>query len=237
MLWYKSWLETRIRLWIALGYTVIMLAFFSIRTIAPAAFPPPRANVATGLAMFMIGFVTFICAVLAQAGIASQAAFQALKGLHGSTQYTLSLPVSRFRLLAVRAGLGWLEMTGVIAIVSCGIWFVAPSLVPGARAVEMVEYVGTLIAFASSQYCLSVMLATFLDDQWRMGVTMAVAVVWWLGAPNLTKLPAYADIFRAMGPDSPLFAHAIPWNAMAFSLALAAVFFFVAFKIAQRREY
>ena len=47
-----------------------------------------------------------IAPLLAGAGIKTQAAFQTVKGLHGSTYFTLSLPVSRFRLLAIRAGIG-----------------------------------------------------------------------------------------------------------------------------------
>jgi hypothetical protein len=51
------------------------------------------------------------------------------------------------------------------------------------------------------------------------------------------RLPAFVDIFRAMTKASPLFAHAIPWRPMAFSLVLATVLFVVTLKIVQAREY
>ena len=57
------------------------------------------------------------------------------------------------------------------------------------------------------------------------------------GLPYLIRVPSYADILGAMGEGSPLVAHAMPWPAMAFSLALAAALFFAALKIVQRQEY
>src|SRR5580704_6122392 len=127
MLWYKSWLETRLRLWIALVYMGILLAFNSLRTIAPSLLPPLATKPSLGLALILMmgSFATVMCMWFAGAGIASQGAFQFLKGLHGSTQYTLSLPVSRFQLLAVRATLGWIEMACVIGTNCYGVWLVA----------------------------------------------------------------------------------------------------------------
>ena len=100
----------------------------------------------------------------------------------------------------------------------------------------MLEYAGTLIACASALYCLSVLLATFLDDQWRIwGTMIASAGLWWLCTH--TPLPASINIFRAMREGSPLLAHMMPWCAMTFSLALAAILFFAALKVVQTREY
>jgi len=180
--------------------------------------------------------VVMVTAMLSGAGIATQPSFQATKGLHGSTLFTLSLPVSRFRLLAIRAGLGWLEMAGVIGTFCCGMWFASSQLKGAATGVEMLEYAETLIACASALYFLSVVMATFFDDQWRMwGTMLGSAALWWVSTH--TPLPASANIFRAMGEGSPLLAHTMPWTAMAFSLVLAAILFFAALKIVQAREY
>ncbi len=118
MLWYKGWQETRLRLWIALGYMGILLAFYSLRTIAPSLLPPPpygaKPSLGIGLILMMGSFVTVMCMWFAGAGIASQGTFQFLKGLHGSTQYTLSLPVSRLPVAgrtsrSRMAGNGWCD--------------------------------------------------------------------------------------------------------------------------------
>ena len=235
MLWHKGWMETRFRLLFTLGFTTVILVLqYSVRTAAPL---PGAKNPALGLVMLSNPtLVLMVCSMLGGAGIVTQPSLQASKGLHGSTLFTLTLPVSRLRLLAVRAGIGWLEGAGVIGALCCGMWLVSPAFRAMATPVEMLEYAGTLIACASALYCLSVLLATFLDDQWRAwGTMIASAALWWLSSH--TPLPASADIFRAMAKGSPLIAHTMPWTAMAFSLGLAAILFFAALKVVQTREY
>jgi hypothetical protein len=232
MFWYKAWLETRLRLWIALGWMSFLLLFAALRTVAPK----PETNSVFGLSVMMGSFVTVMCAWFAGAGIASQGSFQFLKGLHGSTQYTLSLPVSRLRLLTIRATLGWLLMASMIGLFCCGVWLVAPSLTASATLFGIVEYAVTVVACASVFYFLSVLLATFLDDQWRCWGTMIPCVVVW-GLPYVISVPGYTDIFRAMGEGSPLVSHAMPWSVMIFSSILAAAWFLAALKVAQSREY
>jgi ABC-2 type transport system permease protein len=233
MLWYKGWLETRLRLLFGLAFMcAFMIFFYSIGTKAP----PPGAKPVVGVALFAMGFAATVSGGLSGAGINTQSSFQATKGLHGSMLFTLSLPVSRCRLLAVRAGLGWLEMTGVIGTLCCGLWLVFPALRGAVTAVEMFEYAGTLIACASACYSISVVLATFLDDLWRMfGSMIAFWALW--GLSNYAPLPVSVNIVRAMGEGSPLLTHTMPWTAMGVSLALAAILFFAALKIVQVREY
>jgi hypothetical protein len=150
--------------------------------------------------------------------------------------FTLSLPVSRFQLLAVRAGVGWLEMAGGIGLLCSGMWIVFPALREMVTVVEMFEYAATLIACTSVLYCIGVVLATFLDDQWRTWGTMIASVaLWWL--PNAIHLPAALNVFKAMGEGSPLLSHTMPWGAMAFSLGLAAILLVAALKVVQTREY
>jgi hypothetical protein len=235
MLWYKGWLETRFRLLFTLGFTTLILAVqYSARNATP---PPGGKSAAYGLVMTGSPIlVMMVCAMLGGAGIVTQPSMQATKGLHGSTLFTLSLPVSRLRLLAVRASIGWFEAAGVIAALCSGMWLVSPAFRVTVTPVEMLEYAGTLIACGSSLYCLSVLLASFLDDQWRAWGTMITsAALWWLSTH--TPLPASANIIRAMRDGSPVLAHTMPWTAMAFSLGLAAILFFAALKVVQTREY
>ncbi len=101
---------------------------------------------------------------------------------------------------------------------------------------EVLKYAATLIACASVIYFLSVLLATFLDDQWRVWTTMiSCAALWWVSMH--APLPAFTNIFRAIGPGSPLLARTMPWNTIAFSLGLAAILFFAALKVVRAREY
>jgi ABC-2 type transport system permease protein len=192
MLWYKAWRETRLGLLISLGFLgFVLITLYSFRT--PV----------NGVVVMAITFVMVIYTMLAGIGIRTQPSFRATKGLHGSTLFTLSLPVTRFRLLAIRAGLGWLEMAGGIGVMCVGVWLVSSVVRARVTAAEIFGYAGTLTACASALYFLSVLLATFLAVRWRMTVGyIAFGTLWWLS--NHTPLPASLDIVRAMGDGSPL---------------------------------
>jgi hypothetical protein len=229
MLWYKGWLETRFKLLGALIWVSWFLGAEYSRGLKTLA----------GLMALAVG-ATFIAAltpiILAGAGINTQPAFQATKGLHGSTLFTLSLPVSRLRLLITRAALGWLVLTGMIGVMCCGMWILFPLLRAATTAAQMLEYTAALLACASGFYSIGVLLATFLDDLWRTyGGVIALAALW--GLFYKTPLPASVNVFRAMGEGSPLIAHTVPWTAMGLSLGLAAILFSAALKIVRIREY
>jgi hypothetical protein len=229
MLWRKSWMEVRIRVLVALG----IMSFFLIAQY--------RNGMATQRAYLVVAqaewlMIAMIGIMVSGAGIVTQPAFQAAKGLHGSTLFTLSLPVTRFRLLAVRASLGWMAMVCLIAARCVAVWFLFPVLRETATPAEMFQQAVTLTACATGIYAIPVLLATFLDDQWRLqGSFLAMAALWLLF--NRTPVPASLNLIRAMGEGSPMLAHTMPWAAMGCSLGLAAILIFAALKIAERREY
>lgn len=230
MLWYKGWLETRFRLLLTLGAVTGFLIYMHSIPLGHSKF---SVVAVTGVPKIS---VIWICAFLAGAGIATQPAMQASKGLYGSMLFTLTLPVTRLRLIAVRSFIGWLETAAAISIFCWGLWLLIPGFTAVVPAAEMIEFAATLIAAASALYFVSVLLATFLDDQWRIWGTMLVPLVFWQ-LSRLIPLPAFADILRAIGNGSPLITHTMPWSTIAFSLALAAAFFVAALKVAQTREY
>jgi hypothetical protein len=220
-------METRIQLLVLIVFVGVMMAQFGLR----AQYSVEGAATRGGLLV-----VVLLSIMLPGAGIATQTGFQANKGLHESTFFTLSLPVSRFRLLAVRSGLGWLEMAGVIAVMCCLFWVLFPAVQATITPEEMFKQAIALTACATGLYSMNVLLTTFLDNPWRApGVVVAFVALSLLF--NHTPVPASVNIFRAMGEGSPLIAHTMPWPAMAFSLGLAAILFFAALKVVQRREY
>ena len=229
MLWRKGWLETRLRLLFAMVIVVAMMVQFS--PIGLKAEFGVQGATQGGLVVAVL-----LSILLAGAGVATQPAFQAIKGLHESTFFTLSLPVSRFRLLTVRAGLGWLEMAGLISVMCSLFWILFPALRATTSPAEMFSHAVVLTACATGFYSTNVLLASFLEDPWLVPASgMAFGALWLLF--NYAPLPASMNIFRAMSGGSPLVAHTMPWLAIAFSLGLASITFFAALKVVRSREY
>lgn len=216
---YKGWLETRWRLLVVLGFMVLLWA-------AAGALHTPTE----GIAILAGNFAVWSCSLFAGAGITTRRPIGSTPG--GLALLTVSLPVSRLRLLAVSAAVGWIEMTAGIGIMCFGVWLVSPA----GAATEIGKFAGTLTVCASAFYFLFVLVATFLDGKAHLlGVYAIFVAVWWLSGH--TQLPAPLNIYRAMGDGSPLVTHRVPWSAMAFSLGLAAVLFSAALKAVQAKEY
>jgi hypothetical protein len=232
MLWYKGWLETRVRLLLGVAWMVLLLA--SVR-LAIRTTPGRPGNAPQAVAALSATFAIAIYSVLAGAGIHSQGGFRAAKGLDGSTLFTLSLPVSRLRLLSIRASLGWIEMAVMTAVFCAAAWFLLP-IGDAITPLQLAEHAGTLVTCLSALYFLAVLLGTFLNDQGRLFGSWFTLGGLWLLSVNV-HLPASVDILRAIDTGSPLVANSIPWNTVAFSMGASVVLFAVALYIARRREY
>ncbi len=174
--------------------------------------------------------------MLGGAGIKTQPLLRTTKSLHGSMYFTLSLPVSRVRLLATRAGLGLLETVGVVAALIGSSWFIFPALKLHLTGMDLFAYWGTISVCMSGVYFLSVFFATLWDDVWQIwGSFFVVLILRWL--VTTVSFPSSLNIFGAMTMCSPLFTHKLPWASMGISLAAAAILFLAALKVVQTREF
>jgi hypothetical protein len=87
-----------------------------------------------------------------------------------------------------------------------------------------------------ASFCISVVLATFLDDVWQMwGSLLLIAAI--RGASAAIKIPENFDPFRTVDSASPFITHTIPWGAVAVCLTFAAGLWLVAARIVQTRDY
>jgi hypothetical protein len=231
MLWMKAWLETRWRLLFALAIplTGVALPYIMGGAARPASDAP--ANLSA-----IVFFAVFNAAYLAGAGIQTQPPFRGARGLQGSMYYTLSLRVSRLRLLSVRAVVGILEFVGVIAVIFGAVWLLYPNVRASSTPINLLELIFVAAACTTCFYFVSVLLATFLDDPWQMFGGLIVTMVGWLAISRFPP-PRRVNLFGFAGDASPLITHTLPWPAMAISLTLSAILFLSALKIAQNRDY
>jgi hypothetical protein len=239
MLWMKYWMETRMRfLFAILVFTILAMASMAqFNSTEKANSLPAGQRLAGALAVFSLFFV-MQAVTLAGAGIKTQAPFQIGRGLHGSMHYTLSLPVSRLRLLATRVGLGLLELAGAILAASVIMLFLLRGQFPDQRVLllDWTRYAFTLCMCLTACFALSTLFATFMDDAWQMwGSLIAIGAL--RGLAQLVSLPENLDPFRVISSTSPFVTHAVPWGAIAICLAMTGVLSMGTIKIVQTRDY
>jgi hypothetical protein len=218
----KAWMETRWRLLGVAMYLLIALAMSSLN--------PAGTNVLATL-WFML---TFLAISLGGSGVRSQAPLGFSEGLAGSTQFTLSLPVSRLRLLVVRAVAGLIETATATVAVACLAWALIPSLRQTAAPGDFARLVITTILFLSAPYCAHVFFTTWVEEPYSMTyATFTMILLLYVGH----RLAPAMDIFRAFGEASPLLTHRLPWPQLTASITLALILTSAAVQIVRRREY
>jgi hypothetical protein len=182
-------------------------------------------------------FLSFIGAImLAGSGIetASPRPGPSDKGSERSSLFTLSLPVTRTRLFAVRTVSGVLEMVALLTLFGFVIWLLVPKLATNAQGA--LGYFAVIVSSCLAVYAISACLSTFCDEGWRFrGSGLAVVVLFMLATAG--KLPRSINIFRGIGVTSPLVAQQILWVTIATACILALLFFGAALMIIQRRDY
>jgi len=218
----KAWMETR---WRLLGMAMYLLIALALSSLNPAS-----TNVLTTL-WFML---TFLAISLGGSGVRSQAPLGFSEGLAGSTQFTLSLPVSRLRLLLVRAVAGMVETAAATAAVACLTWALIPNLRQTAVPGDFARLVITTILYLSAPYCAHVFFTTWVEEPYSMAYATFTLILLLLVGHRLT--PA-TDIVRAFSQASPLLTHRLPWPQLTASVILALILAFAAVQIVRRREY
>ena len=132
-LWWKAWLELRWRFLTPLA-AAPLLFFWPVPTeLLPA--PDLLARLKAGPGGFgallntLSLFVWPLLAVLyAGAGINTQTAYSPGQAVHPSMLFTLALPVTRRRLLLMRAAAGVLAFSTVVAWLCAVAWIALPDL-------------------------------------------------------------------------------------------------------------
>lgn len=251
MLWYKAWLETR---WRFLAGMAVLLAFAALVVFAQ----PATANVelpklegwlgeavrrAAELMSTYPGYVwsqwfgknllqlwTVWAVLVGVGGLANEAA-------RGSALWTLSLPVTRRRLLAVRAGMGALELLALAVVPSLAVCALSPLIGQSYSPAQALAYSLMLFAGGSFFYALSLLLSSVFSDQLKpiiLGLSAAVVMaVLSLLSPRLADY----NIYGVMSGQKFFTEGALPWAGLAACVAAAAAMFYASLRVIERRDF
>jgi hypothetical protein len=252
MLWYKSWLETRWRFFFGLGLLVlsaggVVYAYPQVMKLLPRASEldttgplGQRIKDAVDLSRDYRGYVwsqwmrqnlaemaTFFAVILGSGGPYSQR----------SELFTLSLPVSRQRLVGVRALAGLGELLVIVFVSS----LVIPLFSPGVGQSYSVgaALVHAMCAFVASAafFSLATLLSTSFSDIWRpLLIACAVAAVLWLAEQVIQDLSPYS-IFTVMNGEKYFRSGHVPWVGLMAAASLSAAMLYGAAMNIERRDF
>jgi ABC-2 type transport system permease protein len=251
MLWYKSWRETRWRFLIGLAVLMcsaaaMVFTYPKVRELLPLAAPVDvggelgrRIREAMELSREYRGYVwsqgfgqnlsqmgTLFAVLLGTGGLVSG----------GAALFTLSLPVSRRRLLGTRAaaGLGeWLVLAFVPALL---IPLLSPAIGESYSVTAALVHGACLFVAGAVFFSLAILLSTVFADVWRpLMIALLVAVV-------LAGLEAFFDVSRfgvysVMSGSTYFRTGALPWAGLFVSAAASAAMLYAASSNIAHRDF
>lgn len=226
MLLMKNWLETRWRLTAMFGYLASVLAINYYH----------QSGMKASSVLFPLWMIlTFGVLTLAGGGVKTQSPIGFPEGLAESTQFTIALPVGRFRLMAVRAAVGLMETSAVTLISGCTAWSLFPVLRAAVPPADFVRVVLITLVWLTGPYCMAMVFEALVPEPFSMVLAgWSFGLLLWLSH----HIAPAVDIVQAfIGEASPLVTHRLPWPQMATSASVAVVLFVAAVWIVRTREY
>jgi ABC-2 type transport system permease protein len=256
MLWHKAWLETRGRFLsglflssiVALGaiydFGAVARLLPVVRGIDPATLDtsgPIGAAIKQGIEAQQTfrGFVWFqwyrqnltylvviFGALLGAGGLLAKS--------EGATLFTLSLPVSRTRVIGTRAAIGLAELLALTIVPSLLLPLLAPSIGQSYRVVDVLAHGACMFVVGSVFFSLAALLSNDYADVWRP-VLIACIVAAVIGMLEYVPPIGQFGMFKVMNGES-YYRHAgLPWIGLLVNAAIAsALLRTAAVKLAQR---
>lgn len=252
MLWYKSWLETRWRF--VIGLVLLMLSscvtvftYPEVVKLLPLAPKVDlsgeigrRINEAMELARTYRGYVwsswfrqnliqmwTIFAVLLGSGGLLSQAS-------GGPALFTLSLPVSRRRLVAVRAATSLTELLVLAAVPSLLLPLFSPAVGQSYGIRDALIPSACLFIAGSVFFSLTFLLSTVFSDVWR---PLLIALFLAAMLAICESFVRDVSIFRVMSAETYFFAGRVPWLGLFASAAVSVAMLYGATRNIARQDF
>ena len=243
MLWHKAWLETRGRFLGGLALSVLvgigLIYDFRaterllplVRSIDPSLLD--TTGVVGGTLKESLeaqqsfrGFVwwqwyrqnltylvVIFAAVLGSGGLLAKSG--------GAALFTLSLPVSRGRLIGTRAAVGLAELLALSFVGSLGVALLAPTIGQSYSFIDVLAHGTCVFVVGSVFFSLAALLSNDYADAWRPVLIVCVIAAC---AGMLEYIPAVSPygMFRIMNGEAYYRHTGLPWIGLLLNAALAA---------------
>jgi ABC-2 type transport system permease protein len=255
MLWYKAWLETRWRFLIGLALLICSagaVVFSYPRAISLLAAMPNvdiggelgrRIREGIELARTYRGYAwsqwfdqqlantwTLFAVLIGSGGLLTQSS-------GGAALFTLSLPVSRDRILATRTATGLAEVLILALVPSLLIPALSPAVGQHFSAADALVFSACTFVGGAVFFSLAVLLSTVFADIWRpLLIAIAVSVAVGL-AEGAFRDTWPLGIFRAMSAERYFVGRGLPWGGLLLSATASAALLYAAALNNRRRDF
>jgi hypothetical protein len=255
MLWYKTWLETRWRFLIGLAllacsaagtvlaYPQMLKLMASMPDVDIRGELGRQVRESLELARDYRGYVwsqwflknmspqwVLFAALLGTGGLLSQ-----ISG--GGTLFTLSLPASRNRLLAVRAATGMAELLVLALVPSLLLPLLSPAVGHSYGIGDALIHALCLFLAGSVFFSLAFLLSTVFSDAWRPWlIVLCAAIVLGLLEQFSHGLSRYS-VFRVMSAEVYFRSGGLPWLGLLASAAVSVAVLAAAARNIARRDF
>ena len=241
MLWRKSWLETRTRFLIGLFLLLLLAAGNVLEYPRVSALIPAARSLDTGrgalgglirkaveLQRDYRGFIwwqwfrqnltqmwTLFAVLLGTGGLLSQTS-------GGAASFTLSMPVSRTRVIGVRAATAVAELLALALVPSLLLPLLSPAVGQSYAVADALVHGACVFAAGLIFFSLAFLLSSVFDDIWRPALmACVVAVVLAIGEQIVADGSRYG-IFGAMTAEVYFRTGGLPWPGLFVSAAASA---------------
>lgn len=233
MLWYKAWLETRSRFLIALVGSVALcsrMVVIFLRNGAPSQLSQVLHATHETLAAVWLLAVTLIM----MGGLLREKAA-------GSSWFTLSLPVSRLRLMSVRIGMGLMEAI-LLAILPWIAMLIAAKVADKTHFISQASiHVFLLLGGGVLFLAASFLISSFVEGEYTAPIVSCGAIIMLAYVLSGDKLRPYSPWAFMLGSEYFHWRTAqlapISWGFAGGFVAIAALMALVSIKVIQRRDF
>jgi ABC-2 type transport system permease protein len=238
MLWYKAWLETRTRFSICLAGILILCSYsvFHGERQATSWVDGRYYNyvLSEGHALLALMWV-FAVILLMMGGLLREEAL-------GAAPFTLALPVSRQKTMAVRIAAGAFQGLILAVLPWCAMYLVASILGKTFSLPQTAFHLLLLLTGGSVFFAVSLLASSTLSGEYTpavasFGTMLAIAAM--LGDK---KLRIFSPLAFMMGteyfnPDTNLLVGPFPWAVAAVWLSVAVLLTWIAVRVITKRDF
>ena len=255
MIWYKSWLDTRSRFLVGLVllalsacgavfyYPQVLKLMPMANTIEASGELGRRITEGVALASNYRGYVwsqwmrqsmtnlaTLFAVLLGAGGLFSRASGD-------SALFALSMPVSRDRVLGVRAVTGLGELAAMTLVPVLLLPLLSPGVGERYSPVDALAHGACLFIAAATFFSLALLLSTVFTDLWRpLLIACGVAIALSLYESALRGQSSYG-IFRVMSGEDYFRTGRLPWLGLFASATASAAMLYTATRTLARQDF